>query len=113
VVAKSPAAAPASPKKPAAPKKAKPSKPQESATTASTPAENHNHISPEEAVAHIQALLKAKQDRVKQGPTWPGATSAPQGENGDLHGNAGKPSAEAVHNHVAHARGDQGKNGKS
>jgi hypothetical protein len=113
VVAKSPAAAPASPKKPAAPKKAKPSKPQESATTASTPAENHNHISPEEAVAHIQALLKAKQDRVKQGPTWPGAASAPQGENGDLHGNAGKPSAEAVHNHVAHARGDQGKNGKS
>ena len=31
------------------------------------------HISPEEAVAHIQALLEAKQERVRQGPNWPGA----------------------------------------
>jgi hypothetical protein len=34
------------------------------------------HISPEEAVAHIQALLDAKQDRARQEPTYPGAGSA-------------------------------------
>jgi hypothetical protein len=77
------------------------------------PAENHNHISPDEAVAHIQALLKAKQERIKQGPSWPGATSVPHAENGDLHGHPSNPSGETAHNHMSHARGDQGKGGKS
>ncbi len=34
------------------------------------------HISPEEAVAHIQALLEAKQERVQQTPSWPDAGDA-------------------------------------
>jgi hypothetical protein len=40
------------------------------------------HISPEEAVAHIQALLEAKHERVRQGPSWPDANPAPYGANG-------------------------------
>jgi hypothetical protein len=31
------------------------------------------HISPEEAVAHIQALLDAKHERDQREPSWPGA----------------------------------------
>ena len=71
------------------------------------------HISPEEAVAHIQALLQAKQERVKQGPSWPGANASPQPGNGDNHNHAGNHGADAIHNHVSHARGDQSKNGNS
>jgi hypothetical protein len=98
-------------KKPSAPKRtAKPKAPKKTVTAApAAPA----HISPEEAVAHIQALLQAKQERVKQGPTWPGATSAPHSDNGDLHTHGSNHAGDAVHNHVAHARGDQSKNGKS
>jgi hypothetical protein len=44
------------------------------------------HISPEEAVAHIQALLDAKHERVQQGPTWPGANpSHPASSGPELH----------------------------
>ncbi|HEY0198949.1 MAG TPA: hypothetical protein VGC19_10480 [Rhodanobacter sp.] len=69
------------------------------------------HISPEEALAHIQALLEAKQERVRQGPTWPDAESPPQGGE-DLH--AASPStslpSEAAYSHsLAHERGEQSK----
>jgi hypothetical protein len=45
------------------------------------------HISPEEAVAHIQALLDAKHERVQRGPSWPGANPThAAGSNGqELH----------------------------
>ncbi|MEO8810546.1 MAG: hypothetical protein ABI386_09905 [Rhodanobacter sp.] len=44
------------------------------------------HISPEEAVAHIQALLDAKHERVQQGPAWPGAApTLPASSAADLH----------------------------
>ena len=44
------------------------------------------HISPEEAVAHIQALLDAKHDRDQRGPDWPGANpSHPPSNIADLH----------------------------
>jgi hypothetical protein len=116
--AKTGVAAPAKPtvKKPAVPKPVvekpvveAPSQAAEADTSSPAPA----HISPEEAVAHIQALLQAKQERVKQGPAWPGATSVPHGDNGNASNHNGNHSSENVHNHVAHARGDQGKNGKS
>ncbi|HEY8682235.1 MAG TPA: hypothetical protein VIM06_03625 [Rhodanobacter sp.] len=73
------------------------------------------HISPEEAVAHIQALLEAKQERVRQGPSWPGAeiTHPNPGDN-DVHeatpAGAGGLSSEAAFGHaLAHERGDQSK----
>ncbi|MGP1665581.1 MAG: hypothetical protein ACTS5I_06655, partial [Rhodanobacter sp.] len=34
------------------------------------------HLSPEEALANIQALLKAKRKRVRKGPAWPDANPA-------------------------------------
>jgi len=44
------------------------------------------HISPEEAVAHIQALLDAKHERDQRGPSWPGANpSHPAPNAADLH----------------------------
>jgi hypothetical protein len=44
------------------------------------------HISQEDAVAKIQALLEAKQERVRQGPSWPDADQAHPASNGaDLH----------------------------
>jgi hypothetical protein len=65
------------------------------------------HISPDQAVAHIQALLQAKQERIKRGPAWPGAKPAPKAVNGSSqHG--GSQALGAVH-HLAHARGDQPK----
>jgi hypothetical protein len=39
------------------------------------------HISPEEAVAHIQALLDAKHERVQQGPSWPDGGSPGMASN--------------------------------
>ena len=71
------------------------------------------HISPEEAVAHIQALLEARQERVRQGPSWPGAEAAPVHGNHDVHAlgssSPGLPS-EAAHGHgLAHERGEQSK----
>jgi hypothetical protein len=73
------------------------------------------HISPEEAVAHIQALLEAKQERVRQGPSWPGAEAAQQPVHGSQDGHALSPSSpglssEAAHGHaLAHERGEQSK----
>ena len=73
------------------------------------------HISPEQAVAHIQALLEAKQERVRQGPTWPGAESIPpHADEADAHATApaaaGGISSEAAFGHaLAHERGEQGR----
>jgi hypothetical protein len=78
------------------------------------------HISPEEALAHIQALLEAKQERVRQGPSWPGAEAAqhPAPAAADVHAPpagagagcpARRPSATRWHTSVAirpSARGD-------
>jgi len=45
-----------------------------------------HHISQEDAVAKIQALLEAKQERVRQGPSWPDANPQhPNSEGADLH----------------------------
>ena len=60
------------------------------------------HLTPQEAAEHIQALLEAKQERVRQGPTWPGADEHPGGNNGHLDtgtGNGGV-SSEAVYGHI-------------
>jgi len=70
------------------------------------------HITQEEAVAHIQALLEAKKERDRQPPPWPA---------GDRNGNPGAqpgnetaapkvPSPEASYSNSAHERGDQQKN---
>jgi hypothetical protein len=74
------------------------------------------HISPEEAVAHIQALLEAKQERVRQGPSWPGAEAAqqPTPDGADPHAvpsaATGGLSSEAAYGHaLAHERGEQSK----
>jgi len=73
------------------------------------------HISPEQAVAHIQALLEAKQERVRQGPSWPGAESIPShADDADAHAAApaaaGGISSEAAFGHaLAHERGEQGR----
>jgi hypothetical protein len=76
-----------------------------------TPDAPIQHISPEEAVAHIQALLEAKQDRVRQGPSWPGAEAAPHGEDvRTLDSTAAGVSSEAAYGHgLAHERGEQNK----
>ncbi|MBB5358457.1 hypothetical protein HDE76_001663 [Rhodanobacter sp. ANJX3] len=74
-----------------------------------------HHISPAEAVEHIQALLEAKQERVRQGPTWPGAvTTQPSPDTPDPHAPmpaaGGGLSSEAAFGHaLAHERGDQSK----
>jgi hypothetical protein len=66
------------------------------------------HISPEEAVAHIQALLRAKQQRARRGPNWPGAQAGPTAADGNApHG--GATEGHGPQRHLAHARGDQGK----
>ena len=43
------------------------------------------HITPEEAVAHIQALLEVKHERVRQGPSWPDADPQSHGGNAGMH----------------------------
>ncbi|WP_036141976.1 hypothetical protein [Luteibacter sp. 9135] len=81
--------------------------------SAATDHEPVQHISQEEAVAHIQALLDAKRERDRQAPTWPtgdaghGTTSSPSsGDNGQA---STAPSPEATHASTAHERGDQQK----
>jgi hypothetical protein len=60
------------------------------------------HITPQEAVEHIQALLEAKQERVRQGPNWPGAGVHPAGNNGSpgTGANNGGVSSEATYGHI-------------
>lgn len=71
------------------------------------------HISQEEAVAHIQALLDAKRERDRQPPAWPTGDGGGQAnvQPGDEPNPAPKvPSPEASHATTAHERGDQQKN---
>jgi hypothetical protein len=72
------------------------------------------HISQEEAVAHIQALLDAKRERDRQPPSWPtgdNGSGQPNVQPGDEPNPSPKlPSAEASHAITAHERGDQQKN---
>ncbi|ODV16136.1 MAG: hypothetical protein ABT19_08710 [Rhodanobacter sp. SCN 68-63] len=70
------------------------------------------HISPEEAVAHIQALLDAKHERDRQGPSWPGADQAahPAGGAPPMHPDA--PASTTAPAALAHQRGDQSTRGK-
>ena len=74
------------------------------------------HVSQEEAVAHIQALLEAKQERVRQGPGWPGAEKSLNPAH-DEHLTApaqGGVHDETTHDRIrAHERGDQSKRGRS
>jgi hypothetical protein len=70
------------------------------------------HISQEDAVAKIQALLEAKQERVRQGPSWPDANLAPPGSGSmELHppiaGSGGGEGSDA--RVLAPERGEQSK----
>jgi hypothetical protein len=77
------------------------------------------HVSQEEAVAHLQALLAAKRQRVRQSPGWPGAAGGQPphaAEGGPTPPRAARTlSGEAGHGHGAqiHGRGEQGRRGKS
>ena len=73
---------------------AKPRSPSKPASAAGKPATRKratveapiHHISQEDAVAKIQALLEAKQERVRQGPSWPDANPAQPGTHAaELH----------------------------
>jgi hypothetical protein len=89
--------------KPAAPASAPRANPAEAAPV--------RHISPEEAVAHIQALLDAKHERDRQGPSWPGADQSAHPAGGaSMHADA--PVTATAPAAVAHQRGDQSKRGK-
>jgi len=75
------------------------------------------HITQEEAVAQIQALLEAKRERVQRGPDWPGAESQAHhpepGAGSELPSHANAP-GDAPHGiGQAHARGEGMKRGKS
>jgi hypothetical protein len=70
------------------------------------------HISQEDAVAKIQALLEAKHERVRQGPDWPDANPAQPASGSALH--PPPPSTEvgaegADGRVLAAQRGEQGK----
>jgi hypothetical protein len=82
--AATPAARPAAAKSPA---KASSAKPQDTKAPQRPEAVEVpvKHISPEEAVAHIQALLEVKHERVRQGPTWPDADPQSHGGNAGMH----------------------------
>jgi hypothetical protein len=69
-----------------------------------------HHISQEDAVAKIQALLEAKQERVRQGPNWPDANPQhPNSEVSDLHPPASvERGGEGATRTLASQRGDQG-----
>lgn len=79
-------------------------------------------ITPEQAAEQMRALLAAKQARVRQGPTWPGARS-PTGTHGSnagdadsaFHENPSPPVAPDSNLGIAgmHGRGNQGKRGQS
>jgi hypothetical protein len=66
------------------------------------------HISPEEAVAHIQALLDAKHERVQAGPTWPDAAQ-PHASGSDLHPPVSGEGGGGDGRVLSTQRGDQGK----
>ena len=72
------------------------------------------HITQEEAVAHIQALLDAKRERDRQPPNWPtgepGSNPASVQPGDEPNPTPKLPSAEATHANTSHERGDQQKN---
>jgi hypothetical protein len=67
-------------------------------------------ITQEEAVANIQALLDAKRERVRQGPSWPseGGAGGPAPAS-EAHEAPAVPSPEATYANQAHERGEQAK----
>jgi hypothetical protein len=75
------------------------------------------HITQEEAVAQIQALLEAKRERVQRGPDWPGAEAQAHHPESDAHddlpshANASGDAPRGIG--LAHARGEGMKRGKS
>jgi hypothetical protein len=75
------------------------------------------HLSQEEAVAQIQALLEAKRERVQRGPDWPGADAQahhPDAASHDELPSHANASGDAPHGiGLAHARGEGMKRGKS
>ncbi|WP_266171825.1 hypothetical protein [Dyella subtropica] len=80
------------------------------------PSADVHHVSQQEVVAHIQALLEAKQERVRRGAGWPGASRhALPGD--DLHAPVavqGGLSSEAGYGHLhqSQERSGQGHRGK-
>ncbi|WP_448103265.1 hypothetical protein [Luteibacter jiangsuensis] len=107
-----PAAAKPRPAPKAAPKAApKPARQQASESTNEAPVQ---HITQEEAVAHIQALLDAKRERDRQPPNWPTgephAAGTPDVTPGGSNPAPKLPSPEASQPNMAHERGDQQKN---
>jgi hypothetical protein len=64
------------------------------------------HISPEEAVAHIQALLDAKHERDRQGPQWPGAAQQAH-PDGSTQAGPEVPAAPTAPDNLAHERGSK------
>jgi hypothetical protein len=72
------------------------------------------HISQEDAVAKIQALLEAKNERVRQGPTWPDANPAqPGGGHAELHPSATGEIDGSDGRVLAPQRGEQAKRSNS
>jgi hypothetical protein len=98
-------AAPASKPSPVRPVKKQPAR---RGTTVDAPVP---HISQEDAVAKIQALLDAKHERVRQGPGWPDANPGQPASGSVLHSPPStEVGAEAADGRVLAAqRGDQGK----
>ncbi|MGB0135417.1 hypothetical protein [Dokdonella sp.] len=79
-------------------------------------------LTPKQSAAQIRALLEAKKQRVRQGPTWP-AANAHTGQLGgagpevdhDLHDTAVAQTSPESNFGVAgmHGRGNQGKRGQN
>ena len=78
-------------------------------------------MTPEVAIAHFKELLQAKQERVRQGPSYPTASpysgrhdtlaAADHRNNDDTHAApaAGTPEPDAVYGaNATHGRGNQG-----
>ncbi|MEO7431656.1 MAG: hypothetical protein ABIR62_06455 [Dokdonella sp.] len=77
-------------------------------------------MAPDVAIAHFQELLRAKQERVRQGPSYPAAnayTGRHDATADDVHDDpnshgppmASAPDAEATYGaSTTHARGNQG-----
>ncbi|EIL98108.1 hypothetical protein UU5_04124 [Rhodanobacter sp. 115] len=87
------------------------------ASTRKAPPAAPAHITQEEAVAQIQALLEAKRERVQNGPNWPGAEAQAHHPESDVHDELpshANASGDAPHGiGLAHARGEGMKRGKS
>jgi hypothetical protein len=109
--AKKPAAAPVVAKPQPRPAAKKPRPAPAPDTGNDTPVQ---HITQEEAVAHIQALLDAKRERDRQPPGWPSGDQHAAGTPDAVPGSGSNPSPkapspEATQPNMAHERGDQQK----